>query len=67
MLFQASDSKERNFLELLDNNSNIIKLTYSKGESWLKYFSHSNSLYVRALRAIINYASIEEYCLKFFP
>ena len=36
MNFQASDKKERNFLDLLDNNLNIIELIYSKGGSWLK-------------------------------
>ena len=30
MTLQASDKKERNFLELLDNNFNIIEPMYSK-------------------------------------
>jgi len=64
-MFQASDDKERNFLELLDDNLNIIELTYFKNRSWLKYFGHLNSLYTRAMRAIVNYASIG-YCLRFF-
>ena len=34
---------------------------------WIKYFGYLNSLYARATRAIINYATIEEYCLRFFP
>ena len=58
MMFQALDNKGRHFLDLLDNNFNIIKLTYSKSRSWLKYFGHSNSLYTRATRAIVNYAPI---------
>jgi len=29
--FQASDGKERHFLDLLDNNFNIIKPSYTKG------------------------------------
>ena len=58
MMFQASDEKERNFLELLDNNLNIIEP---------KYFGHSNSLYARVLRAIANHTLIREYCLRFFP
>lgn len=66
-MFQASDTKERNFLELLDNNSNIIELMYSKGGSWLKYFGHSNLLCVRASRAIVNHTFTEEYHLRFFP
>ena len=65
--FQVSDTKGRHFLELLDESSNIIKLTYSKGGSWLKFFGHSNSLCTRALRAIANHAPIEEYYLRFFP
>ena len=67
MLFQASDSKGRNFLELLDNDSNLIKLSAVKGGLWLKHFSLSNSLYARATRAIINHAPISEYQLRFFP
>jgi len=31
-MFQASDSKGRYFLKLLDEDSNIIKPTYSKEE-----------------------------------
>jgi len=65
-MFQASDKKGRNFLELLDDNLNIIELTYSKRELWLKYFSHSNLLYARASRAIVNHALIREYHLRFF-
>ena len=66
MIFQASDNKGRKFLELLDDNLNIIKPTYSKDGSWLKYFGHSNLLYTKAMRAIVNYTPIGEYCLKFF-
>ena len=67
MVFQASDYKGRSFLNLLDNDLNIIEPLYSKGESWLKYFSHSNLLYARATRVIVNHASISKYCLRFFP
>jgi len=66
MTFQASNLKENQFLDLLDNNNNIIELTYVKGGLWLKIFSHSNSLCARATRAIINYALIDEYRLRFF-
>ena len=31
MSFQASDLKERQFLDLLDNNNNIIEPSYAKG------------------------------------
>ena len=58
--------KERYFLDLLDNNLNSIKLTYSKGGSWLKFFGHFNWLCVRAIRFITNHASIGEYWLRFF-
>jgi len=61
--FKASDDKGRNFMDLLDDNLNSIEPTYVKGESWLKYFGHSNSLYARVTRAIVNHASIGEYQL----
>ena len=48
MYFQASEYKERNFLELLDNNLNPLKPSAIKVSSWLQYFSHSNSLCARA-------------------
>jgi len=35
MLFQASDSKGRNFLELTDDNLNLIELSTIKGGPWL--------------------------------
>ena len=44
-----------------------IEPSYSKGESWLKFFGHSNLLCTRASRAIINHTPIEEYYLRFFP
>ena len=67
MTFQASNNKGRNFLELLDDNLNIIELSYSKGRSQLKLFSYSNSLCVRATRAIVNHTPIGKYQLRFFP
>jgi len=67
MTFQASDDKGVHFLELLDDNLNIIEPTYRKGGSWLKYFGHSNLLCARATRAIVNHAPIGEYWLRFFP
>ena len=66
MNFQASDKKEQQFLGLLDNNNKSLEPSYSKDSFWLKYFGHSNLLCVRATRAIVNYASIGEYWLKFF-
>ena len=67
MSFQALDEKGYQFLELLNDNNNLLELTYSKGGLWLKYFGHSNLLYTRAIRAIVNYAPIGEYQLRFFP
>ena len=66
-MFQASNFKGNHFLDLLDNDDNIIKLTYVKRESWLKMIGHSNLLYTCATRAITNHASISEYRLRFFP
>ena len=66
MIFQASDQKGRQFLELVDNKDNPIKPLYINRGSWLKFLDHSNSLCVRTTRAIINYALIGEYRLCFF-
>ena len=48
MCFQASNRKGNNFMDLLDNDFNIIELSYTKGEPWLQAFGHSNSLCTRA-------------------
>ena len=66
IMFQASNLKGNHFLDLLDNDNNIIKLTYVKGRSWLKMIGHSNLLCVRTTRAITNHALIGEYRLRFF-
>ena len=67
MTFQALDNKGRNFLDLLNDDLNIIRPLYLKDRSWLKYFSYSNLLYARATRAIVNHAPIDEYYSKSFP
>jgi len=67
MTFQTSDLKGNQFLDLLDDDNNIIKLSYVKEGLWLKNFGHSNSLCVCATRAIINHAPIGKYRLRFFP
>ena len=67
MMFQASDRKGNQFLDLLDDNSCIIKPSHVKGGSWLQSFRHSNSLCVCASRVITNHAPIREYRLRFFP
>ena len=45
----------------------IITILNVKGSFWLKYFGHSNSLCVRATRAIVNHVPIGKYRLRFFP
>ena len=67
MCFQASNGKGNNFLDLLDDDFNIIELSYIKGGPWLQIFSHSNSLCTRATRAITNHVTIGEFHLRFFP
>ena len=67
MTFQALDRKGKQFLHLLDDNSNTIEPSYVKGGPWLQMFGQSNSLCMCAIRAITNHASIGEYRLRFFP
>ena len=67
MTFQASDGKGRYFLDLLDDDFNIIEPHYTKGGPWLQSFGHSNLLCARAVRAITNHAPIGEYRLCLFP
>ena len=66
MTFQALDLKGNQFLDLLDNNNNIIELSYVKEGLWLKMFGHSNSLCAHATRAITNHAPTGKYRLRFF-
>jgi len=61
MTFQALDRKGNHFLDLVNDNLNIIKPVYTKGGPWLQAFGHSNSLCAHAMRAITNYAPIREY------
>jgi len=67
MTFQTLNLKDRNFLDLLNEEELPITPTYIKGEAWLKHFSHSNTLCARAIKTITNYAPIGEYHLWFFP
>ena len=67
MTFQALDGKGNQFLDLLDDDLNVIEPSYSKGGPWLQAFGHSNSLCACAVRAITNHAPIGEYRLRFFP
>ena len=66
MIFQALNGKERQFLNLLDDNFNIIKSSYYKEGSWLQLFGHLNLLCVHAMRAITNHTPIGKYRLRFF-
>ena len=66
MTFQASNLKGNQFLDLLDDDNNIIKPSYVKRGSWLKTFGHLIFLCVCAIRAITNHAPIGEYRLRFF-
>ena len=67
MMFQASDGKGKNFLELLDDNLNVVEPSYIKRGPWLQLVGHSNLLCAQATRAITNHAPIREYRLRFFP
>ena len=67
IMFQALDGKGNHFLDLLDNDFNIIEPSYSKDGPWLQAFGHSNSLCTHATRAITNHTPIGEYRLRFFP
>ena len=66
MIFQTSDLKGHHFLELYNKDNNLIKPSYIKESSWLKFFSHSNLLCIRLIRAIMNHAPIDKYRLIFF-
>ena len=63
MSFQASEGKGKNFLDLLDDDLNVVKPSYAKGGLWLQLVGHSNSLCARTTRAITNHAPIGEYRL----
>jgi len=67
MTFQALDGKGKQFLDLLDDNSNDIEPSYVKGGPWLQVFEQSNTLCVHMTRAITNHAPIRKYRLRFFP
>lgn len=66
MMFQASNYKERNFLNLKDNKEEDICPTYTKEKAWLKHFGLSNSLYTQITKLITNNTPIGEHKLKFF-
>ena len=61
MMFQALNLKERNFMDLVDSDNNVLEPTYSKNSIWLQYFGYLNTLCARTIRAIINHTPIGEY------
>jgi len=67
MTFQTLGQKCRQFLELVDDDDNLIEPFYTNGGSWLKLIDHSNFLCARAMRAFINHTPTGEYRLCFFP
>ena len=67
MTFQALDGKGRHFLDLVDDNFNVIEPSYTKGGPWLQSFGYSNMLCVYTMRAITNHTLIGKYWLRFFP
>jgi len=67
MTFQASDGKGKHFLDLFDDNLNVIELFYARDGPWLQTFGYSNSLCACVVRAITNHAPIGEYRLRIFP
>ncbi len=67
MMFQASNQKSQQFLELVDDNDNPIEPFYFNGGFWLKFIEHSNLLCARVTSAIVNHTLIDEYRLCFFP
>ena len=66
MMFQASNLKGNQFLDLVDDDNNIIEPIYIKEESWLKVFGYLNSLCACTTRAITNHAPISKFRLRFF-
>jgi len=66
MIFQASNLKGNQFLDLLDDDNNIIELSYVKRGLWLKTFGHLIFQCAYAIRAIMNHTPIGEYRLRFF-
>ena len=65
--FQASNYKEKNFLNLNINDSYPIHPIYLKSRTWLKKFGLSNSLYIYITKLITNQAPIGKYKQRFFP
>jgi len=63
----ALDKKGKNFLDISDNDGNILEPHYKKGGAWLPFVGHSNSTCARLTRLITNHAPIGDYHKIFFP
>ena len=66
MIFQVLDFKEKNFLDLNNNNNLSTRLIYSKNSAWFKYFEYFNTLCVHTVGIITSYTLISKYYLRFF-
>ena len=62
-----SDRRGRQFIDLVDDNLNVIEPSYTKEGPWLQFFEHSNLLCTCTTKAITNHAPIGKYRLRFFP
>ena len=65
-LFKDSKKKEQLFLKFEDDNEKIIKLTYTKGGSWLSHIGISNSVCAKFTHMMLGHAPIGEYWQRFF-
>jgi len=61
MSFQVLDDNRQNFLELLDDDLELVILLIFNGRPWLKYFGCSKLLCTRATKAIVNHTPIGKY------
>ena len=50
MIFQALDYKEKNFLDLNDNDNLSTGPMYLKGDAWLKHFRHCMCILLKPLQ-----------------
>ena len=65
--FTKDDTRGWDFLTTRMNKHDESRPTYAKGGTWLSFFGHSITLYVRAVRTILNHAPIGEYRARFRP
>jgi len=65
--FTKDDTRGWDFLTTRMNKHDESRPTYAKGGTWLSFFGHSITLYVRAVRTILNHAPIGEDRARFRP